>query len=162
MPKPKKTAAASGEQVVTQNRSAPYNYHLLERMEAGMVLLGTEVKALREGKANLRDSYAVVRKDAVWLLNCHISQYLPGGPFNHEALRPKKLLLKQAEIDKLAGKTEQKGLTLIPLRIYFKGGYAKCELALARGKKQWDRRQSEREKEAKRETTDAMYRYRHR
>jgi SsrA-binding protein len=162
VPKPKKTAAASGEHVVAQNRSAPYNYHLLERMEAGMVLLGTEVKALRDGKANLRDSYAVVRKDAVWLLNCHISQYQPGGPWNHEALRPRKLLLRQEEIDKLAGKTEQKGLTLIPLRIYFKAGYAKCELALARGKKQWDRRQSERDKEARKETADAIYHYRRR
>ncbi|MGO9642154.1 MAG: SsrA-binding protein SmpB [Candidatus Acidiferrales bacterium] len=162
MAKPKKVAAGSGERVVAQNRSAPYNYHLLERMEAGMVLLGTEVKALREGKANLRDAYAIVRNDAVWLINCHISQYLPGGPFNHEALRPRKLLLKREEIQKLAGKTQQKGLTLVPLRIYFKQGFAKCELALARGKKEWDRRQTERDKEAKRETAEALYRYRRR
>ncbi len=127
-----------------------------------MVLLGTEVKALREGKANLRDAYAIVRNDAVWLINCHISQYLPGGPFNHEALRPRKLLLKREEIQKLAGKTQQKGLTLVPLRIYFKQGFAKCELALARGKKEWDRRQTERDKEAKRETAEALYRYRRR
>lgn len=127
-----------------------------------MVLLGTEVKALREGKANLRDAYAVVRSNVVWLMNCHIAQYLPGGPFNHEPLRPRKLLLNQSEISKLEGKTQQKGLTLIPLRIYFRDGLAKCEIALARGKKQYDRRQSEREKEARRETAEAMYRYRRR
>ncbi len=127
-----------------------------------MVLVGTEVKSLRDGKANLRDAYAVVRTDGVWLLNCHIAQYLPGGPFNHEPLRPRKLLLNQSEIWKLAGKTQQKGLTLVPLRIYFRDGIAKCEIALARGKKQYDRRQAEREKEARREATEAIYRYRRR
>ncbi len=127
-----------------------------------MVLLGTEVKSLREGKANLRDAYAVVRGNSVWLINCHIAEYLPGGPFNHQPLRPRKLLLKRSEIDKLAGKTEQKGLTLIPLRIYFRDGIAKCEIALAKGKKQWDRRQAEREKESRREVGEAIYRYRRR
>ncbi len=127
-----------------------------------MVLLGTEVKALREGKANLRDAYATVRSDGVWLLNCHIAQYLPGGPFNHEPLRPRKLLLNQREIEKVGGKTQQKGLTLIPLRIYFRDGIAKCEIALARGRKQYDRRQTEREKEARREASEAMYRHRRR
>ncbi len=127
-----------------------------------MVLLGTEVKSLREGKANLRDAYAVVRGNSVWLINCHIAEYLPGGPFNHQPLRPRKLLLKRSEIDKLAGKTEQKGLTLVPLRIYFRNGIAKCEIALAKGKKQWDRRQSEREKESRREVGEAIYRYRRR
>ncbi len=127
-----------------------------------MVLLGTEVKALREGKANLRDAYAVARSNAVWLMNCHIAQYLPGGPFNHEPLRPRKLLMNQSEISKLSGKTQQKGLTLIPLRIYFRDGIAKCEIALARGKKQHDRRQAEREKEARREASEAIYHYRRR
>lgn len=127
-----------------------------------MVLVGTEVKALREGKANLRDAYAVVRDNAVWLLNCHISQYLPGGPFNHQPLRPRKLLFHQSEVFKLAGKTQQKGLTLVPLRIYFRNGVAKCELALARGKRLHDRRQAEREKEARREASEAIYRYRRR
>ncbi len=159
--KAKKTEKPA-ERIVAQNRVASYNYHLLEKYEAGMVLLGTEVKALRDGKANLRDAYAVVRGDAVWLLNCHISQYLPGGPFNHEPLRPRKLLLNQSEISKLSGKTQQKGLTLVPLRIYFRDGLAKCEIALARGKKQYDRRQAEREKEARRETSEAIYRYRRR
>jgi len=150
------------ERVVAQNRAASYNYLLLEKYEAGMVLRGTEVKALREGKANLRDAYALVRGGAVWLVNCHIAQYLPGGPWNHEPLGVRKLLLHRNEILKLTGKTQEKGLTLIPLRIYFRNGIAKCELALARGKKQWDRRQTERDKEAKREANEAMYRYKRR
>ena len=150
------------ERIVAQNRAASYNYHLLEKYEAGMVLAGTEVKALREGKANIRDAYAVVRGNEVWLLNCHISQYLPGGPWNHEPLGPRKLLLHKNEIFKLTGKTQQKGLTLIPLRIYFRKGIAKCEIALAKGKKQFDRRHAEREKEAKREANEAIYRSRRR
>lgn len=127
-----------------------------------MVLLGTEVKSLREGKANLRDAYAVIRGNAVWLLNCHISEYLPGGPFNHTPLRPRKLLLNKQEIEKLDRKTDQKGLTIVPLKIYFREGLAKCEIALAQGKKKWDRRQSEKDKEAKREVGEAMYKFRHR
>ena len=162
MPKPSKKQKKPGELVVAQNRSAPYNYHLIEKLEAGMVLLGTEVKSLREGKVNLRDGYAVVRGNSVWLMNCHISEYLPGGYYNHTPLRPRKLLLHQSEIEKLAAKTQQKGLTLIPVRIYFRDGVAKCEIALAQGKKHWDRRQNEREKEARREVGEALYRYRHR
>ena len=127
-----------------------------------MVLLGTEVKSLREGKANLRDAYAVIRAGAVWLLNCHISEYLPGGPFNHKPLRPRKLLLTSEETEKLDRKTDQKGLTLVPLRIYFRDGIAKCEIALAQGKKKWDRRQTEKDKEAKREVGEAMYKFRRR
>ena len=150
------------ELLVAQNRAASYNYHILERLEAGMVLLGTEVKSLREGKANLRDAYAVIRAGAVWLLNCHIAEYLPGGPFNHKPLRPRKLLLHNQEIEKLDRRTDTKGLTLVPLRIYFRDGIAKCEIALAQGKKKWDRRQTERDKEAKREVGEAMYKFRHR
>jgi SsrA-binding protein len=152
----------SGEHIVAQNRAASYNYHLLEKMEAGMVLTGTEVKSLRAGKANLREAYAEVRGNNVWLVNCHIPQYLPGGPFNHEPLSRRRLLLHKQEILKLAGKTQQKGLTLVPLKIYFRDGIAKCELALARGKKEWDRRQTEREKESRREMDAAMYKYRRR
>ena len=147
---------------MARNRAASYDYHLLETFEAGMALRGTEVKALREGKANLRDAYAVVRGGEVWLLNCHIAQYLPGGPWNHEPLGPRKLLLHKNEIFKLAGKSEQKGLALIPLRIYFRNGIAKCEIAVARGKKQYDRRRSEREKEARREAQEAISRSRRR
>jgi SsrA-binding protein len=153
---------ASGEHVVAQNRAASYNYHLLEKMEAGMALRGTEVKALRDGKANLRDAYAEVRGGNLWLINCHIPQYGPGGPFNHEPLSRRRLLMHKLEIEKLMSKTDKKGLTLIPLRIYFRDGIAKLELALARGKKEWDRRQSERDKETRHEVEDAMYKYRRR
>jgi SsrA-binding protein len=160
--KPLKNQGKPAEQLIAQNRAASYNYHLLEKHEAGMVLLGTEVKSLREGKANLRDSYAVIRAGAVWLLNCHIAEYLPGGPYNHTPLRPRKLLLKKEEIEKLDRKSDQKGLTLVPLRIYFRDGIAKCEIALAQGKKKWDRRQTEKDKEAKKEVGEAMYKFRHR
>ena len=162
MANPPKNQGKLAEVLVAQNRAASYNYHLLEKHEAGMVLLGSEVKSLREGKANLRDAYAVIRAGAVWLLNCHIAEYLPGGPYNHTPLRPRKLLLKSEEIEKLDRKTDQKGLTLVPLRIYFRDGIAKCEIALAQGKKKWDRRQTEREKEAKREVGEAMYKFRRR
>jgi SsrA-binding protein len=160
-PKHSKTDA-DGVQVVAQNRAASYNYHILEKLEAGMSLSGTEVKSLREGRANLREAYAEVRGNNIWLVNCHIPQYMPGGPFNHEPLSRRRLLLHRLEIERLTGKTAVKGLTLIPLRIYFRKGLAKCELALARGKKEWDRRQGERDKEARREVDDAMYKYRRR
>jgi SsrA-binding protein len=157
-----KKSAASGIKLVAQNRAAPYHYHLLEHFEAGLVLLGTEVKTLREGKAALRDAYAEARAGELWLVNCHIPEYLPGGPFNHSPLRPRKLLLSRREIEKLLGQITQKGLTLIPLRLYFREGLAKCELALAKGKKLHDRRQAERDREAKREADEAMYRFRRR
>jgi len=158
----KKTVKGKDERDVAQNRAASYHYHILEKFEAGMVLLGTEVKSIRHGKASLRESYAEVRKGEVWLMNLHVPEYLPGGQFNHTPLRSRKLLLHRREIHKLLGKTQQKGLTLVPLRIYFKNGKAKCEIALARGKKVWDRRQSERDKEARQEAKDAVYRARHR
>src|SRR6202007_2046398 len=161
VPKPtKKTEKAekSKEQIVAQNRSASYNYHLLERYEAGLVLHGTEVKALRQGKANIRDAYVDFKATGPWLVNAHIAQYMPGGPWNHEPLGSRKLLLHKREIHKLSGRTESKGLTVIPLRIYFRGGIAKVEIALAQGKKSWDRRQDERTKEARREVEESMYR----
>lgn len=148
--------------VVAQNRAASYNYHLLEKYEAGMVLHGTEVKALREGKANIRDAFVDFKTDGAWLVNAHIAQYLPGGPWNHEPLGSRKLLLHRNELHKLAGRAQSKGLTVIPLRIYFRDGIAKCEIALAQGKKVWDRRQDERTKEARREAEQAMYRNRRR
>jgi SsrA-binding protein len=157
-----KKAEKSGERIAAQNRAASYNYSLLEKFEAGLVLVGTEVKSLREGKASLREAYAEVKGLEVWLMNCHIPEYQPGGPFNHNPLRARKLLFHRREIHKLLGKTQEKGLTLVPLRIYFKNGKAKCELALARGKKLWDRRQSERDREARREASEAMYRARRR
>jgi SsrA-binding protein len=152
----------SGEKIVAQNRSASYNYHILEKMEAGLVLQGTEVKALREGKANIRDAFVDFKPSGPYLVNAHIAQYLPGGPWNHEPLGNRKLLMHKKEIFKLSGRTESKGLTVIPLRIYFRNGIAKVEIALAQGKKTWDRRQDERTKEARRETEQAMYRNRRR
>ena len=165
MAKPaKKTekSAKSGEQVVAQNRAASYNYHILEKLEAGLVLHGTEVKALREGKANIRDAYVDFKASGAWLVNAHIAQYLAGGPWNHEPLGSRKLLLHKREMEKLSSRTESKGLTVIPLKIYFRNGIAKVEIALAQGKKSWDRRQDERDKEARRETEKAMYNNRRR
>ncbi len=165
MAKPQKKSdkkEKSGELIVAQNRSASYHYHLLERYEAGMVLHGTEVKALREGKANIRDAYVDVEVNAAWLENAHIAQYMPGGPWNHEPLGRRKLLLHKGELRKLAGHTQAKGLTVIPLRIYFRNGIAKCEIALAKGKKDYDRRQDARDREARREAEEALYRSRRR
>jgi len=160
--KPEKKDEKKDEKIVAQNRAASFNYHLLEKHEAGMVLHGTEVKALREGKANIRDAYVEFKSSGAWLVNAHIAQYMPGGPWNHEPLGSRKLLLHKNEILKLATRTQSKGLTVIPLRIYFRNGIAKCEIALAQGKKQWDRRQDERTKEARREAEEAMYRNRRR
>jgi SsrA-binding protein len=162
VPKPSNKTEKPKEQVVAQNRAASYNYHLLEKVEAGLVLHGTEVKALREGKANIRDAFVDFKPTGAWLVNAHIAQYMPGGPWNHEPLGSRKLLLHKNEIYKLAGRVQSKGLTVIPLRIYFRGGIAKCEIALAQGKKTWDRRQDERTKEARREADQAMYRNRRR
>ena len=162
MAKASKKTEKPKQQVVAQNRAASYNYHLLEKYEAGLVLHGTEVKALREGKANIRDAFVDFKSDGPWLVNAHIAQYLPGGPWNHEPLGSRKLLLHKNEIYKLAGRVESKGLTVIPLRIYFRDGIAKCEIALAQGKKVWDRRQDERTKEARREAEQAMHRNRRR
>jgi SsrA-binding protein len=162
-PKSEKSADKdAAEKIVAQNRAASYNYHILERLEAGLVLHGTEVKALREGKANIRDAFVDFRPLGAFLVNAHIAQYLPGGPWNHEPLGSRKLLLHQREIDKLSGRTDEKGLTVIPLRIYFRKGIAKVEIALAQGKKNWDRRQDEKTKEARKEANEAMYKNRRR
>src|SRR5208282_3258633 len=165
VPKPAKKSAKPAkveESIVAQNRAASYNYHILDKFEAGLVLHGTEVKALREGKANIRDAYVDFKKSGAWLVNAHIAQYLAGGPWNHEPLGSRKLLLHRNEIHKLSVRTEAKGLTVIPLRIYFRNGIAKCEIALAQGKKTWDRRADERKKEARREVDDSMYHHRRR
>jgi SsrA-binding protein len=145
-----------GVKIVSQNRTASYNYTLSDKFEAGMVLVGTEVKALREGKGTLREAYADVKSGEVWLINLHIPEYQPGGYRNHEPLRRRKLLLNRREIDKLIIATQQKGMTVVPLKIYFRDGMAKCELAIGKGKKFHDRRESERRKEAKREADEAI------
>jgi len=142
---------------VVTNRKAYHDYFIDEKFEAGIMLQGTEVKSLREGRVNLQDSYASVKGDEVFLHHCHISPYSHGNIMNHEPLRTRKLLLHRKEIDTLLGKTKQQELTLIPLRIYFsKRGIAKVELGLAKGKKQHDRRESIKTREASREVERAM------
>jgi SsrA-binding protein len=145
------------ETVVATNRKAFHDYAIEEKLEAGIVLRGTEVKSLREGKVNLRDSYASVDHEEVILHNCHITPYSHGNIMNHDPLRPRKLLLHRKEISKLLGKTQQKGLTIVPLRIYFSPqGKAKVEIALAKGKKQYDRRETIKTRDAGREVERAM------
>jgi len=163
---PMKAAARKAERennkIVAQNRAASYNYELLDKFEAGLVLVGTEVKTLREGKASIREAYAEIRAGEAWLLNCHVPEYRPGGSRNHDPLRKRKLLLNRREIDKLDAAIQQKGMTVVPLKIYFRDGLAKCELAVGKGKKFHDRRESERRKEAKREADEAISRSRRR
>lgn len=145
------------QKVVVTNRKAFHDYFIEEKFEAGIVLQGTEVKSLRDGRANLQDSYAATRDGEVFLYNCHISPYSHGNIMNHDPTRPRKLLLHKKEINKLTGKTQQKGLTLVPLRIYFsKRGHAKVELGLAKGKKLYDRRESIKAREAGREVERAI------
>jgi SsrA-binding protein len=151
-----------GVLIVAQNRAASYNYELLDKLEAGLVLVGTEVKSLREGKGSLREAYADLRSGEPWLVNCHIPEYQPGGFRNHDPLRKRKLLLNRREIERMIVQTQQKGMTIVPLKIYFRDGIAKCELAIARGRKFHDRREAERRKEAKKEADEAMYRSRRR
>jgi len=134
-----------------QNRKARHDYFIEETLEAGIVLLGSEIKALREGKANLKDSYGRIDGDEVWLWNAHISPYGPASQFGHEPTRTRKLLLHREEIARLTGKVKERGLTLVPLRLYFKNGRAKVELALARGKKLHDKRESEKKRSWERE-----------
>lgn len=145
----KKRQPASGD--VATNRRARQKFEAIEKFETGIVLRGTEVKALREGKAQMGDAYAVVEDGEVWLRNLHIPPYEPASRENHEPERPRKLLLHRGEIERLVGKTAEKGLTLIPTRVYFKGPRAKVELALARGKEGRDRRREIAERDVRRE-----------
>ena len=146
-----KPAAESGIRLVCQNKKARHDYHIVETIEAGMVLLGTEVKSLREGRANLKDAYARVKKGEVYLYGLHISPYTHASYNNHEPERVRKLLLHASEIKKLLGKTQERGFALIPLKVYFNKGRAKVELALAQGKKLYDKRESIKRKEEARE-----------
>lgn len=142
--------------IVTQNRKAFHDYSIEERVEAGIMLKGTEVKSLRDGKANLKDSYVLVKDSGVFLLNCHISPYAHGNIMNHDPQRTRKLLLHKKEIAKLQDKAAQKGYSLIPLKIYFKAAHAKVEIGLARGKKQYEKRETIKKREADREIERAM------
>jgi SsrA-binding protein len=141
----------SGRKLIAQNRKARHDYTIEDVYEAGMVLQGTEVKSLREGRASLVDSYATVRDGEVWLENLHIPEYTQGTWTNHEPRRRRKLLLHRQEIAKLVGKTKESGLTLVPLSLYFKDGKAKVEIALARGKRSYDKRQTLAARDAQRE-----------
>jgi len=143
-------------QIVCQNRKAYHDYSIEETVEAGMSLLGTEVKSLREGRANLKDSYVLIKDLEAFLFNCHISPYSHGNIMNHDPLRTRKLLMHKKEIMRLQGKIAQKGYTLIPLKIYFKDGRAKVEVGLAKGKREYEKRESVKEREANREIEKAM------
>ncbi len=146
----------SAIKILSDNRQAGHHYHLLDRYEAGIALTGTEVKAAKSGKVQLQDSYAEVAGNEAWLMNAHISPYSHGNRENHEPVRRRKLLLHRAEIDKLLGKTREKGLSLVPTKMYLKNGHIKCELALARGKKLHDKREAERNREMQAEARAAI------
>jgi SsrA-binding protein len=151
-PKPKKIAPEPH----VDNRRARFEYEFLERLEAGIVLTGTEIKSLRTGQITLAQAYARLRDGEVWLIGMHIPPYKEGSFSNHEPTRARKLLLHRAELDKLAGRVVEKGLTLVPVRLYFKRGRVKIEIALARGKKIWDKRQQEKDRDVQRDMARAV------
>lgn len=148
-----------GQVIVIENRKARHDYHIEDTITCGLVLKGTEVKSIRSGKAQLKDSFARIEAGEAWLYNCHISPYHYGNRFNHNPLRKRKLLLKKKEILKLHGKTKEKNLTLIPLKIYFSNNWAKLELALAHGKKVYDKREAIKKKELQRTIKEAKSKY---
>ncbi|WP_314175570.1 SsrA-binding protein SmpB [Streptomyces winkii] len=148
--------ASGGRKLIAQNKKARHDYHILDTYECGIALMGTEVKSLRQGRASLVDGFAQLDGGEVWLHNVHIPEYAQGTWTNHTARRKRKLLLHRYEIDKLIGKTQETGLTLVPLQLYFLNGRAKVELALAKGKKEYDKRQALREKQDRRESDRAI------
>jgi SsrA-binding protein len=151
---------AAGERDAATNRAAAHNYFLQDKFEAGVVLTGTEVKSIRAGRVNLKDAYGLVKDNELWLLNAHIGAYQPGSYLNHAPLRTRKLLVHRAELRKLIGKSQVKGMTLVPTRMYFRNGKVKLEIALAKGKQLWDKRETERRRTADREARDAIARSR--
>ena len=150
------TKPDAGEKLVASNRRAHHNFEILETHEAGLVLQGTEVKSLRQSRADLKESYARIDGTEAWLLGLHISPYAQGNRANHDPLRPRKLLLHRGELNRLLGRIMEKGLTLVPLRLYFKHGRAKVEIGLARGRKTLDKRHAIREREEQREVQRAL------
>ncbi len=136
--------------IISSNRKANFEYNILDRLEAGIVLTGTEVKSLREGKVNLQDSYGRVKNDEIWLVNSHISEYKFGNLNNHDPLRTRKLLLNRREIRKIRQQLQEKGLTLVPLKMYFKGSLVKVEVGIAKGKKLYDKRESTKKRDVER------------
>jgi SsrA-binding protein len=151
-----RSAREQAQRIVADNRKAFFDYHVLETFEAGIVLLGTEIKAIREGRVNLRDSYARLENGEIWLLNVSISPYSHTGYAHHEEKRQRKLLLHKHEIMKLAGKVQEKGLTLVPLQLHFKNGRLKVVLGLVKGKQAYDKRETIRRREIDRETRAAV------
>jgi SsrA-binding protein len=151
-----KAERRKAERTIAENRKALHDYHLLETFEAGMALVGTEVKAIREGRVNLRDSFAKVDGGELYVHNVHIGAYSSRGYADHEPLRPRKLLLHRQEIRKLIGKTTERGMTIVPVRMYFKGGRVKIAISLAKGKKDYDRRETIKRRETERETRTAI------
>lgn len=149
--KAKGKAEPEGIHVIARNRKARHEYELLEKVEAGLVLTGTEVKSLRAGKANLEDAYVEIDKGEAWLLGCDIPEYLQGNRMNHQPKRKRKLLLHRREIERLASRGAEKGLTIVPLQMYFKKGIAKVEISIARGRKLYDKRESMKQRDAKRD-----------
>lgn len=147
---------SNGIKILTDNRRARHQYHLSDNLETGMVLTGSEVKSARAGKMQLSDAYGKLRGRELWLVNAHISPYGPANRENHDPIRPRKLLAHRREIDKLIAKTREKGLTLIPTKIYLKKGRVKCELCLAKGKQLHDKRETERKKESEKEARAAI------
>ena len=143
---------------VADNRRARFDYDLMERIEAGLVLTGTEIKSVRAGQANIRDAYAQIRGGEMWLQNMHVAPWSGGGPWNHEPMRPRRLLLNRREIDRFSRQVLQKGLTIVPLRLYIKGHHAKVEVALAKGRRRYDKRQAIMRRETEREIGRAMRR----
>ena len=147
----------AAHRVAAQNRRARHEYSIEDTVEAGLVLTGSEVKALREGRANIAESYAKAERGEIWLINAHIPEYKQAGPLNHEPRRPRKLLLKRRELDRLAGAAEREGMTLVPLRLYFNArGIAKLELGLGKGKKHYDKRETEKRRDWERQKARLM------
>ncbi|MDQ3281864.1 MAG: SsrA-binding protein SmpB [Acidobacteriota bacterium] len=146
----------TGERLIASNKKAAHDYFIVQKFEAGIVLTGTELKSLRAGKANLKDAYVLLKDDEAYLFGAHISPYSHGNLQNHDPERTRKLLLHRRELDKLYGETAEKGLTVVPLRLYFKGSKVKAEIAVVRGKKQYDKRDTERARELDREAAQAM------
>jgi SsrA-binding protein len=151
-----KSEREQAQKSIAENRKAFHDYHILETFEAGVALLGTEVKAIREGNVNLRDSYASVEDGEVWILNVHINPYSHRGYADHEPTRRRKLLLRRQEIRKLIGRTVEKGMTLVPTRMYFKNGHVKVAIGLAKGKQAHDKRETVKKRDAERETRAAV------
>jgi SsrA-binding protein len=150
------SAKDSGEKLIASNKKALHDYFVLQKLEAGIELMGTEVKSLRGGKANLKDSYVAIERDQAYLIGAHISPYSHGNIANHDPERRRRLLLHKREIEKLHEQIQEKGLTVVPLRLYFKGGRVKTEIAVVRGKKLYDKRETEKRREQEREAAAAM------